>query len=108
VKVDVVEELGSEKNLIFALDAPPVVTEATRAAATDAAQATLLADADKTICTAQVDYRCACRAGDHYRLAVEIDTMHFFDPATSNAIGGPPPAPPLAPPVVTPVAPTLL
>ena len=105
VKVDVVEELGSEKNLIFALDAPPVVTEATRAAATDAAQATLLADADKTICTAQVDYRCACRAGDHYRLAVEIDTMHFFDPATSNAIGGPPPAPPLAPPVVTPVAP---
>ena len=44
------------------------------------AQATLLAEANKTICTAQVDYHCACRAGDVCRLAVETETMHFFDP----------------------------
>ncbi len=98
VRIDVVEELGAEKNLIFALDAPPVVTEATRAAATDAAQATLLAEAGKTICTAQVDYRSACAVGDVCRLAVDTDTMHFFDPATGAAIG----APPVAPAVATP------
>ena len=94
--VDVVEELGAEKNLIFALDAPPVVTEATRAAATDTAQATLLAEAGKTICTAQVDYHSACRVGDVCRLAVDTDTMHFFDPATGAAIGAPPVAPAVA------------
>jgi multiple sugar transport system ATP-binding protein len=99
VRIDVVEELGAEKNLIFALDAPPVVTEATRAAATDAGHATLLADAGKTICTAQVDYHSACRVGEVCRLAVDIDTMHFFDPATSGAIGGPPVALPEVPPV---------
>ena len=93
VTVDVVEELGSEKNLIFALDAPPVVTEASKSAAADATQAPLLAGASQTICTAQVDYHCACRAGDLYRFGVETGTMHFFDPATSAVIGLPEGAP---------------
>ena len=69
------------------------MTEASKSAAADATQAPLLAGASQTICTAQVDYHCACRAGDLYRLAVETDTMHFFDRATSAVIGLPADAP---------------
>ena len=87
VKIDVVEELGSEKNLIFALDVAPVLPEGGKAAAAGAQQGPLLAGASRTVCTAQVDYRCACRSGEMGRLAVELDNLHFFDLATGAAVG---------------------
>ena len=66
---------------------PPVETEATRSAARDTPEGTLLAGASQTMCTAQVDFRCACRPADRWRLAVDTDTMHFFDLESGDAIG---------------------
>ena len=92
VLVDVTEALGSEMNVIFTLAAPPVVTDATRAISQDAAdvQAPLLVacDADScTVCTAQVDARSTCHAGEKARLSVDIAQLHFFDRETGEAIG---------------------
>ena len=92
VLVDVTEELGSEMNVIFTLAAPPVVTDATRAISQDAAdvQAPLLVacDADScTVCTAQVDARSTCRAGEKARLSVDVAQLHFFDRETGAVIG---------------------
>jgi multiple sugar transport system ATP-binding protein len=87
VKVDVVEELGAEKNLIFALDVPPVETDATRSAERDSSQGQIMTGGGQTVCTAQVDFHCACRPTETWRLAVDTETIHFFDLATGAVIG---------------------
>ena len=87
VNVNVVEELGAEKNLIFALDTPPVVTDAAEAAEPDDQTRAFIADVGQTVCTAQVDFRCGCHSGEAWRLAVDVDTMHFFDLESGAAIG---------------------
>jgi multiple sugar transport system ATP-binding protein len=90
VRADVVEELGSEINVIFRIDIPPVATEAVRAAAEpDAADSTvvpLVADANETICTARVNARCPARAGDDVELAIATDRFHFFDLESGEVI----------------------
>ena len=90
VLAEVVEELGSEVNVIFRLQVPPVMTEAVRAAAEpDAADNTvvpLVADAGESICTARVNPRSTARAGDRVRLAVAPDRFFFFDLETGRAI----------------------
>jgi multiple sugar transport system ATP-binding protein len=92
VRADVVEELGSEVNVIFRLDAPPVATEAVRAAAEpdahDDTVVPLVADAHETICTARVSARSTVRSGDTVRLAVPPDSFHFFDPDTGRSLTG--------------------
>ena len=91
VRADVVEELGSEMNVIFRLDVPPVATEAVRAAAEPDAQDSsvvpLVAEAHETICTARVSSRSAVRAGDTARLAIPADRFHFFDLETGRVAG---------------------
>ena len=61
VHADVVEELGSEMNVIFRLPVPPVATEGVRAAAAaeggDAELVPLVAEAGETVCTARVSSR---------------------------------------------------
>jgi multiple sugar transport system ATP-binding protein len=99
VKVDVIEELGAEMNVIFTLDAPSVVTDATKAVHDEAAEATLLAVGDpvtRAVCTAQVDARSSIRAGAPARLCVDVERLHFFDPETGEAIGASVPAAPSA------------
>jgi len=90
VRADVVEELGSEINVIFRIDVAPVATEAVRAAAEpDAADSTvvpLVADANETICTARVNARCPARAGDDVELAIASDRFHFFDLESGEVI----------------------
>jgi multiple sugar transport system ATP-binding protein len=90
VRADVVEELGSEINVIFRINIPPVATEAVRAAAEpDAADSTvvpLVADANETICTARVNARCPARAGDDVELAIATDRFHFFDLESGEVI----------------------
>jgi multiple sugar transport system ATP-binding protein len=90
VRADVVEELGSEINVIFRIDVAPVATEAVRAAAEpDAADSTvvpLVADANETICTARVNARCPARAGDDVELAIATDRFHFFDLESGEVI----------------------
>src|SRR5215216_5486874 len=87
-QAEVVEELGSETHVIFPIDAPPVVTEATRAAAdthTDD-EGTLLAGEERARFTARVDGKRQVTQGSEIELAVDYTCVHCFDPKTGDAL----------------------
>jgi multiple sugar transport system ATP-binding protein len=89
VRADVTEELGSEVNVIFTIDAPPVATEELRAAISDEAgdEAIILADEEpRCVFVARVDARTQATPGSTVRLTVDPSRFHFFDPATGHAI----------------------
>ena len=72
----------------FPIDAPRVQTDATRAAieaATDD-DATLLADDRRARFCASIDGRRTVTLGEAIELAVDHRHLHFFDPATGDAI----------------------
>jgi multiple sugar transport system ATP-binding protein len=94
VKPDVVEDLGAELHIIFAIDAPRVSAEAVLAAteATDDSEGTLIADGQRAIFTAIVDARSAITPGAPLELAVDHRRFHFFDPATGLALEAATPA----------------
>jgi multiple sugar transport system ATP-binding protein len=90
VRAEVTEELGSEVNIIFPVDAPPVLTEDVIAAASDDADhdnIPLIADEQQRcrFC-ARVDARTRVRPGDTVRLSVDPTRFHSFDPATGAAL----------------------
>jgi multiple sugar transport system ATP-binding protein len=85
VEVGVLEDLGADAHVIFAVDAPPVDTEALREAGAPDADALLAGDA--AVFNARVDARTSARPGGPLRLAVDPRSFHFFDPATGNAAG---------------------
>jgi multiple sugar transport system ATP-binding protein len=92
VKADVVEELGAETHIIFAVDAPRVSAEAVRAATEDE-DGTLFADDQRAQFTARVDGRKRVSPGDEIDLAVDTGQFHFFEPETgvtlaSGALAG--------------------
>jgi len=86
-KVDVVEQLGSESHLIFAVDAPRISAEAVRAAQETTDDGVLLADDERAQFTARVDGRFAVQAGDEVTLAVDASALHAFDPESGLALG---------------------
>ncbi|MBT2211862.1 MULTISPECIES: ABC transporter ATP-binding protein [Actinomadura] len=92
VKSSVTEELGSEINVIFAIDAPPVEHKDTADLAEDAAEgeteAIPLID-NRALWTARVNSRSHVRPGQQVDLAVDTTRLHFFDPASGLAIGHP-------------------
>jgi multiple sugar transport system ATP-binding protein len=98
VKVDVVEKLGSESHLIFAVDAPRISAEAVRAAqeSEDVDDGMLLADDERSQFTARVDGRFAVHAGDEVTLAVDAGAVHAFDPESGLALGAQPAQPAMA------------
>ena len=83
VRVDVVEDLGSENHLIFTIDAPRVSAEAVRAAADMASddEGTLFAD-ERAVFTAVVGAKTATMPGSDVELAIDHTRLHFFDSAT--------------------------
>jgi multiple sugar transport system ATP-binding protein len=90
VTAEVTEELGSEVNVIFTIDAPPVLTEDTIKAASDEGGAdnmSLMAD-EKPLARfcARVDARTSCKPGDDITLSVDPARFHYFDPATGASI----------------------
>ena len=89
---DVVEELGSEMNVIFRLAVPPVITEAVRALARPRAPTPRWCRwwrrRARPICTARVSSRSGCAAGEPVRLVIPSDRFFFFDHDTGVAIGG--------------------
>ncbi|WP_188187428.1 ABC transporter ATP-binding protein [Nonomuraea sp. SYSU D8015] len=89
VKAEVTEELGSEINVLFLIDAPPVEHKDTVAAADtgDEEEATLPLTGDKSLWTARVNARSHVRPGQSIDLVVDTHNMHFFDPASGLAIG---------------------
>jgi multiple sugar transport system ATP-binding protein len=88
VEAQVVERLGSESNVIFAVDAPRVDTEATRAAAE--AQAAdddqLLAEDDRALFTARLAGRPPIAPGQQIELAVRTEHLYFFDQKSGETL----------------------
>ena len=91
VHADVTEELGSEINVIFTIDAPPVEHKDTADLASDADEddaAIPLADEQGPVDRPR--QRALPRApGPGLELAVDTSRLHFFDPESGLAIGHP-------------------
>jgi multiple sugar transport system ATP-binding protein len=87
VDVDITEELGSEVNVLFTVDAPPVTTEETLAAVSDEGAEDILPliEEGSQFC-ARVDARTRARPGKPLRLAVDPGRFHYFEPDTGLAI----------------------
>jgi multiple sugar transport system ATP-binding protein len=85
VRADVVEELGAETHLIFAVDESRVSVEAVRAATEDE-DGTLFADDQRAQFTARVDGRKRIVPGDDVDLAVDASRFHFFEPETGASL----------------------
>jgi multiple sugar transport system ATP-binding protein len=85
VRADVTEELGSEVNVIFTIDAPPVQTEETLAASSDEGE-DLLRLEDRAQFCARVDARSGAKPGASVALSVDPSRFHYFDPETGTAI----------------------
>ncbi|MDS1268969.1 sn-glycerol-3-phosphate ABC transporter ATP-binding protein UgpC [Lipingzhangella sp. LS1_29] len=96
VTADVTEELGTEINVIFSVNAPPLQHEDAVALAADAAgdgddaeAAALPLQGDKSVFTARVNPRSSVRPGEPVRLSVDTRHLHFFDLTSGLAIGHP-------------------
>ncbi|MBB6348995.1 ABC transporter ATP-binding protein [Nonomuraea muscovyensis] len=91
VKAEVTEELGSEINVLFLIDAPPVEHKDTVAAADtgDDEEAALPLVGDKSLWTARVNARSHARPGQNIDLVLDTHNLHFFDPTSGLAIGHP-------------------
>jgi multiple sugar transport system ATP-binding protein len=86
---DVTEDLGSETHVLFAIDAPPVATADTEAAASteEPEEGVTPLAGGKNVFTARVDARSKARPRQPVRLSVDPQRFHFFDPETGQAIG---------------------
>ena len=86
----VVEELGSEVHVLFGVDAPPVSSDAVRAAeeADEEGGARLIHDeTERSTFTARVSAASTVKVGQPITLTVNHSAMHAFDPATGESIG---------------------
>jgi multiple sugar transport system ATP-binding protein len=87
VLADVTEDLGSEVNILFTVDAPPVETDETLAATEqDEGEIPLLAEEHRAVFCARVDPRTSCGPRTPIRLSVDPRRFHFFDPETGLAL----------------------
>jgi multiple sugar transport system ATP-binding protein len=93
VRATVVEDLGAESHVIFAVDAPRVVAEAVRAAEDTVEPAEgLLADDTRALFTARIDGQHPVAPGTEIDLAVDPQRLHYFDPASGDVLGRTAPA----------------
>jgi len=93
VTADVTEELGSEVNVLFTVDAPPVGVEEVMEAADEPAEvAAFLLEENRAVFCARVDARSQARPGSRVRLSLDPKRFHFFDPLTGLAVGAAKPA----------------
>jgi multiple sugar transport system ATP-binding protein len=77
IDVDVIEELGSETHVFFTIDAPKISTEELQAAASGD-DGTLLAE-ERARFSARVDSDSKAQIGRSLKLAVDTQSIHFFD-----------------------------
>src|SRR5262245_14860404 len=81
-KLDVVEQLGSECNLLFTVDAPPIATDEVKAAIggeSGADEGRLLADDRRARFTARIQGRTPASARSMVELAIDPSQLHLFD-----------------------------
>jgi ABC-type sugar transport system ATPase subunit len=81
VTPNVIEELGADAHLIFAVDAPPVDVDERLSAA----EAALLA-VDGAVFNARVHADTGARPGQSISIAVDPRAFHFFDLETGENI----------------------
>jgi multiple sugar transport system ATP-binding protein len=88
VTAEVTEELGSEVNVLFQVDEPPVTAEEIRAATVEDGDDELLlgAEAAKCIFCASVDARTTVKPGGSLTLSLDPSRFHYFDPSTGRAV----------------------
>ncbi|HEY3766624.1 MAG TPA: sn-glycerol-3-phosphate ABC transporter ATP-binding protein UgpC [Gaiellales bacterium] len=90
VEVRVVEELGAEANIIFAVEARTALDagdgRTPQEEGGEEAQVPLVAEAGTTVCTACVDARTRARPGERVRLSVDPSRLHFFDGGSGQVI----------------------
>jgi multiple sugar transport system ATP-binding protein len=88
VTATVTEELGSEKLVLFSLDAPPVQHESLAAAETATTDEDMMpVTGNKAIWTARAAARSMISAGQQCELAIDTSGMQFFDPESGLSIG---------------------
>jgi multiple sugar transport system ATP-binding protein len=90
-QVDVVEQLGAESNLLFTVDAPPVATEAVKAAIggeSGADEGRLLVEDRRARFTARIFERVRLAGGDRVELAIDPSQLHLFDLDSGEALAG--------------------
>ena len=83
--VSLIEALGAQIMVHFALDAPRVVTEDTKLLEKDA-HTEDVPRTDTTKFVAAFAPRSRVRAGDEIQVAVDTERMHFFDPESGEAV----------------------
>jgi len=88
VIAEVTEELGSEVNVLFEVDEPPVTAEEIRAATIeDGDDELLLAEEEaKCIFCASVDARTTVKPSGPITLSLDPSRFHYFDPSTGRAV----------------------
>jgi multiple sugar transport system ATP-binding protein len=87
VVADVTEELGSEVNVLFSIDAPPVTTEETRAVTEEGDEPLLMVEeSPRAVFCARVDARTDAKPGDRVTLSIDPSRFHAFDPVSGRAI----------------------
>jgi multiple sugar transport system ATP-binding protein len=89
VDLDVVERLGSECNLLFGVDAPPVATDDVKAAIggeSGSDEGRLLADDRRARFTARIQGSPPASAGEAVELAIDPSQLHLFDRETGRAL----------------------
>ena len=88
VRPEVIEDLGSELQLVFAVNAPrprPGLTQASSAGAS-LQDGRLLADDERSLMTARVPLRTSFEGGATIELAVDHRRLYFFDRETGRAL----------------------
>jgi multiple sugar transport system ATP-binding protein len=90
-KVELVEALGTETNVHFCVDAPPVITDEVLELAADlgtdeAARVEQRARQGRNEFTARIDPKIQVRPGTTIDLSVDTSQMHFFDRETGKCI----------------------
>ena len=81
-KVDVIEALGAEFNLLFTVEAPKVATDDVKAAIggqSGADEGRLLADDRRARFTARIYERIALEPGGSIELAIDPSQLYMFD-----------------------------
>ena len=89
VTAELIEELGSEVNVIFEIDSPVVTHDATTALAQDVGQEeeAVQVTSGHSLWTARVDPHTTVKPGGEITLEVDTSALHFFDPESGLAIG---------------------
>jgi multiple sugar transport system ATP-binding protein len=86
VKVEVLEELGSDAHIFFSVDAEQVVIEDALTDDPEDETSILAEEKDRKLLIARVDARTDARVGDTVRLAVEPSRLYFFSPSSGETL----------------------